>query len=79
MLNWIVNSINNSSTKKKKKKKKNLPLYFCLWGYDNYENAYFQSSWEDVALEVSCVLCKEYRCNLQDTFRLISNAIMMTS
>ena len=25
------------------------------------------------------VLCKEYRCNLQDTFRLIDCAITMTS
>ena len=42
-------------------------------------DVYFQSPWEDVALEVTCVLCKEYGCNLQDTFRLIGHAITMAS
>ena len=34
-------------------KKENVHLFLCLWGYDNYADAYFQSSWEDVALEVT--------------------------
>ena len=25
----------------------------CPWGYNNYAGAYFQSSWEDMALEVT--------------------------
>ena len=60
-------------------KKENVHLYPCPWGYNNYVDAYFQSSWEDVVLQVTCVLCKVYWCNLQDTFRLIGCAIAMTS
>ena len=28
-------------------------LFPCPWGYNNYVDAYFQSSWEDMALEVT--------------------------
>ena len=27
--------------------------FFAPWGYDNYTDVYFQSSWEDMALEVT--------------------------
>ena len=30
-----------------------LNLYPCPWGHNNYADAYYQSSWEDVALEVT--------------------------
>ena len=33
--------------------KENVYLYPCPWGYNNYADAYFQSSYEDVALEVT--------------------------
>ena len=33
-------------------KNENVHLYPCPWGYNNYADAYFQSSWEDAALEV---------------------------
>ena len=33
--------------------KENVHLYPCPWGYNNYADVYFQSSWEDVALEVT--------------------------
>ena len=32
--------------------KKNVHLFLCSWGYNNYADACFQSSWEDVVLEV---------------------------
>ena len=35
-------------------------------------DAYFQSSLKDVALDIDCVRCEEYGCNLQDTFRLLA-------
>ena len=35
------------------KKKGNVHLYPCPWGYNNYADAYFQSSWEDMVLEVT--------------------------
>ena len=34
-------------------KKENVHLCLCSWGYNNYTNVYSQSSWEDMALEVS--------------------------
>ena len=34
------------------KKKENVHLFPCPWGYD-YVDVYLQSSWEDVALEVT--------------------------
>ena len=33
-------------------KKENVHLYLCLWGYNNYADAYFQPFWEDVDLKV---------------------------
>ena len=44
------NSQYDSSTQKKKE---NVHLYPCPWGYNNYADAYFKSSWEDLALEVT--------------------------
>ena len=45
-------------------KKENVHLYRCLWGYNNYVDAYFQSSWLiDLAITrnsrfgVTCVRC----------------------
>ena len=32
-------------------KKEKCTLYPCSWGYNNYADAYFQSSWEDEALD----------------------------
>ena len=34
-------------------KKENIDLYPCPWGHNNYMDAYFRSSWEDMALEVT--------------------------
>ena len=34
-------------------KKENVHLYPCPWGYNNYADAYFQSSWEDVVQEAT--------------------------
>ena len=34
-------------------KKENINLFPCPWGYKNYADTYFQSSWEDMALEVT--------------------------
>ena len=45
--------------------------------YD-FADAYFEASWEDMALGVDRVLWKEYGCNLQDIFRLFGRAITMT-
>ena len=42
-------------------------------------DAYFQSPWEDVALEVTVSSEKSYRCELQCTFSLIGHAIAMIS
>ena len=47
---WTLNSIHNIIPPLKKE---NIHLYPCPWGYDNYMNAYFQSSWEDMTLEVT--------------------------
>ena len=49
-------------------KKENVHLYPYPWGYNNnYVDAYFQCSWEDVALEVTVssvkstdVICKTH-------------------
>ena len=41
--------------------------------------SFFQSSWEDMALEVTMSSVKEYRRNLQDTFKLIGCTITMTN
>ena len=35
------------------KKNENVDLYPCPWGHNNYVDAYFLSSWEDVSLEVT--------------------------
>ena len=54
-------------------------IYFsCPWGYNNYADAYFQSSWEDVALEVTVSSVKSTDVTYK-TFRLIDRAIAMTS
>ena len=34
-------------------KKEDVHLFPCPWGYNNDMDAYFQSSWEDMALEVT--------------------------
>ena len=34
-------------------KKENVHLFPCPWGYNNYTDTYFQSSWEDVPLEMT--------------------------
>ena len=50
----------------------------ALEGYNNYADAYLQSSWEDVAQEVtvSSVKSTDVTCK---TFRLIGRTITMTS
>ena len=60
--NYIVNWIHNIIPLPKKE---NAHLYPCPWHYNNYADVYFQSSWEDVALEVTVssvkstdVICK---------------------
>ena len=40
-------------------KKENIHLFSCPWGYNNYADAYFQSSWERAPGGVR-VLYKEY-------------------
>ena len=48
------NSIHNiTPLLKKEKRKENVDLYPCPLGHNNYADAYFLSSWEDVALEVT--------------------------
>ena len=45
----------------RKSGKENVHLLPCPWGYSNYADAYFQSSREDMALEVtvSSVKCTD--------------------
>ena len=44
------NSIHNITPQLKKE---NIHLYPCSWDHNNHADAYFLSSWEDVALEVT--------------------------
>ena len=60
-------------------KKGNVHIHPCLWGYNNRGDAYSQSSWENVALEVtmSSVKCTDVTCKTHSG--KFDSAITMTS
>ena len=74
----------NSIPQFKKKIEENVHLYPCLWGYNNYADAYFQSSWEDVALEVTMssekstdVTCKTHSGHLTAQLLWLVNLVKL--